>query len=637
MQIVYLFIKEFKKIKNQNLNFGSEYIFDYSEERKILSIQKNELYINGHYKTNENEFAEILNVTSIIGQNGTGKTTILEFFRTFFNNETNLTKEVIIAIKNEEGFSIYHTESLSFELEEPNSNFKIKQIKKFEDITISNNREPQSITSQEYFHEFEGFENTDLIYFSNVFDAPNWSYINYQGLKDISTNTLIVSDYKTEVENKIIHLEKKQNSLYSFFNNELHRQIKFLVNYYNSTRIPFDLPDHLDISIKKDFFIEIDREYFENKIDNNLFKDHIKNLKRSIFKPKIETNDLKIKLIINIYLSFLVDLIHSYSFLVDNGKMLKIIKNEVFNNSVELLIKNLKSILIFLKPKIPSEIEIYFDNIISIIEEINKIDNEEREYLRFDPTGFFLILNNTTFKSFEKFVNNYSNSYIIRPFLNFEWRGISSGENAMLNIFSRFHSITDKELIGDELNTHLIILIDEADVYLHPEWQKKFVKILIDFLPMIFAKKRDDVKRTIQIIFTTNSPIPVSDILSYNTIFLENKKDDTGISYTIVKDSLNEQKETFAANIHTLLSDSFFVKGGLIGDFASDKLNKIIDQLIKRTELSKEERENMRKLIYQVGEPVLKSKLMQMYNERYNMDIHERLDSIEKRLDNDKN
>ena len=113
---------------------------------------------------------------------------------------------------------------------------------------------------------------------------------------------------------------------------------------------------------------------------------------------------------------------------------------------------------------------------------------------------------------------------------------------------------------------------------------------------------------------------------------MNENKNEKGEFITVIKDSLNDQKETFAANIHTLLSDSFFVKGGLIGDFASNKLDKIIYQLINRIELSKSERENMRRLIHQIGEPVLKTKLMQMYNDRFNLEIHERLDNIEKYL-----
>ena len=60
----------------------------------------------------------------------------------------------------------------------------------------------------------------------------------------------------------------------------------------------------------------------------------------------------------------------------------------------------------------------------------------------------------------------------------------------------------------------------------------------------------------------------------------------------IVVDGLKKDK-TFGANIHTLLSDSFFLEDGLIGEFAKGKINEIIDfyKRIKRYEriLSKNE------------------------------------------------
>src|ERR1019366_427183 len=117
------------------------------------------------------------------------------------------------------------------------------------------------------------------------------------------------------------------------------------------------------------------------------------------------------------------------------------------------------------------------------------------------------------------------------------------------------------------------VLIDEGDVFLHPAWQKRFVYLLLEYLPIIFAKTEHGVQRNIQIIFTTNSPIPASDLPNSNTIFLDrvliqSDKDSSMIFTSIVKDSLNDQKETFATNIHTLFSDSFFIKNGLIGDFA---------------------------------------------------------------------
>ncbi|MFP3631520.1 AAA family ATPase, partial [Burkholderia sp. SIMBA_045] len=179
----------------------------------------------------------------------------------------------------------------------------------------------------------------------------------------------------------------------------------------------------------------------------------------------------------------------------------------------------------------------------------------------FEGEELVMIINNNNFKTFEDFMSLYQDSVIIRPFFNFRWRNMSSGERAFFNIFSRFYSIVDGEELLDNLKENLLIIIDEGDLYLHPEWQKRFLKELLDFLPIIFINKIGR-QRNLQLIFTTNSPIPASDLLSYNTIFLEKGVDSKGEEITVVKDSLNEQKDTFGANIHTLLSDSFFVHDG---------------------------------------------------------------------------
>ncbi|MEA2027977.1 MAG: hypothetical protein U9N49_03255 [Campylobacterota bacterium] len=42
-------------------------------------------------------------------------------------------------------------------------------------------------------------------------------------------------------------------------------------------------------------------------------------------------------------------------------------------------------------------------------------------------------------------------------------------------------------------------------------------------------------------------------------------------------DEVLAKKQTFGANIHTLLSDSFFMSGGLMGEFAKGEINEIIN------------------------------------------------------------
>lgn len=630
MELLYLFFKDENKFKNQNLNFGSEFIFNYSVEKQELHVEKNNLYIDNFFKIYDDNSAEILNITSIIGQNGTGKTSILKFIKNNFPSGLELNRQIIFICRHDNQIVIYHTEEFEIKNDLKKYNFKFEKLSlKREKLQGKGIQGDQYIT---YGYEFSGFENTDLIYFSNVFDFPGGS-TDFKGIRDISTNNLIVSDYTRDIENRVIDRANKANYLSSYINNDIHRQVKFIRKFYKSDKILFKLPEELYISIKNDYLEGIESKLLRDNRIYQYLEEFINFSKTSVFSYKNEIERLKFKLIVNIYVSFIVDLIYSYQGLDNYLNINNILKNKGTSVKVEDIIRNLELIDLAKNKVFKKQITTaYFENIIALIKIIDNIQIDSNDELNFDINGLNLKLSDNNYEIFDEFLQLYTGSIIIRPFLNFYWRGISSGEKALLNIYSRFYSLTNDELLGDELHKHLLIMIDEGDLYLHPEWQKRFVKIIVDFLPIVFESKRNGDKRTIQIIFTTNSPIPASDLLSYNTIFLENSFNDKNELITIVKDSLNDQKETFAANIHTLLSDSFFVKGGLIGDFASEKLNKIIDKLIKRIDLSKVEREDMRKLIHQIGEPVLKTKLIQMYNDRFNLDIHERLDNIEKEL-----
>jgi predicted ATP-dependent endonuclease of OLD family len=107
-----------------------------------------------------------------------------------------------------------------------------------------------------------------------------------------------------------------------------------------------------------------------------------------------------------------------------------------------------------------------------------------------------------------------------------------------------------------EKNTNLIVYLDEPDLTLHPEWQRRFV----DNLVKVFSS----CDKQIHFVITTHSPFLISDLPRENIIFLEDGKEANG---------LNGKKQTFGANIHTLLSDSFFMEDGLMGEFAKSKIN----------------------------------------------------------------
>jgi len=193
----------------------------------------------------------------------------------------------------------------------------------------------------------------------------------------------------------------------------------------------------------------------------------------------------------------------------------------------------------------------------------------------------------------------------------------SSGEQIILYYLGIFFRISDEIRY---------IIIDEIDLYLHPTWQKEILNIIITFLNF--------KKRTFNIILTTHSPFLLSDIPKQNIIFLDT--DEEGKCKVV--DGLKEKKQTFGANIHTLLSDSFFMEDGLMGEFAKGKIDKAIT-LLNQEYLSDEELKYCEQIISIIGEPIVKNQLQRMLDSKRLKKIDEidaiksSMEAMQKRLD----
>ena len=74
MELVYLWVEDYKNIKKQGFNFSPRFECDYNDETKELTINENDDYI-------ENFFGENINVTAIVGKNGSGKSSVLKIIR----------------------------------------------------------------------------------------------------------------------------------------------------------------------------------------------------------------------------------------------------------------------------------------------------------------------------------------------------------------------------------------------------------------------------------------------------------------------------------------------------------------------------------------------------------------------------
>ncbi len=141
----------------------------------------------------------------------------------------------------------------------------------------------------------------------------------------------------------------------------------------------------------------------------------------------------------------------------------------------------------------------------------------------------------------------------------------SSGEKAIVDIFSWLDYI----LGGMQLKKDVLFLFDEIDLYLHPEWQQKFVYELTMACNALLPDKN------VHLVYSTHSPITLSDMPRGNVIFLNKSKDNK----CIVEDSMRHGK-TFGNNIYLLYDDAFFLSDiGQVGEFARNRIKKLIDAI----------------------------------------------------------
>ena len=192
---------------------------------------------------------------------------------------------------------------------------------------------------------------------------------------------------------------------------------------------------------------------------------------------------------------------------------------------------------------------------------------------------FFKYLNNILV------INNFNENIFA-----LEFRGLSNGEQAFLDLFSNFYDIKDK--IGNE---SILIFMDEPDLYLHPEWQRKLIYDIIKFFEKFYANKY------VQVIISSNSPYILSDLYADNVIMLGST---SGVT-----------KNTFASNIHDLLRNKFFMNF-TIGEFSKQKIEKILEHINSTNVINKNTYEQLKQYIDIIGDELLKGKINSMLEEK---------------------
>lgn len=474
---------------------------------------------------------------------------------------------------------------------------------------------------------------TSFISFSNVFDGRSNNIGS--GLRDISTDYLLSSERYYETSMRIQHREEG-SELETFRFNETERQIDFINFFKLKEVIPFKLPDKLTVSSKRQYTYRNYLNHSKEKgaLEHNGLKPIAERIVNCLEEIKISEDGFRVWMIDFFYVQSLLNFLQEMDLHVRDP--LANIRFEL--QQTDFSAYDLKSINSFLITQLEQlsnkqeDIRTLYEMAVALQDMHRYIEmhatGEEVQMLK-EGRSFELEINND---QFEKFYSYYKKTFKHRPYLSFDWRSISSGEKAFLNIYARLFSLSDRQNRFNDrrLAQNVVILIDEGDLYLHPEWQRRFVFLLCEFLTKCYTSQNGET-RSIQVIFTSNSPIPVSDLPNGNIIFLQKLN-----GKTLAKNSLEDKKQTFGANIHTLLSDGFFLSHGLMGEFAKQKINSIIEMLQGSREEVMKNRTMIEKNISLIGEPLIRTKLVQMFTEKLQMnmmDVDERLRKLESEID----
>lgn len=199
--------------------------------------------------------------------------------------------------------------------------------------------------------------------------------------------------------------------------------------------------------------------------------------------------------------------------------------------------------------------------------------------------------------------------------------------------------------------TNVNIVFDEIELYYHPELQRTFV---FDFINSVKRIKFKSITG-INCLFITHSPFILSDIPNQNVLLL----DIDNSQMPVVSIPSYHSGQTFGANIHDLLANDFFLENGFMGEFAKNKINEVISFLtynnLKKEEQSEDkiikqsakvslkefefkskyfdniDKKDFLEIINIIAEPVLKGKLLEMYDREFT--VNNNKENIQKEID----
>lgn len=557
-EIAYLYVHNIKRnIFNQSINFSNRFEFSFIDGNLHI-INKNIIPKNFW---GEN----ISNITLLIGKNGVGKTSILDLIG--FNEKTRTAN-----YSRGKFFIIYHVIDNIFYFEGTMKN-EIKNI----DGKIGGNKQFY-FTYQDGKLLTIGLSKTDFlkIYYQRVETSLPWAaekkiytqnqtqilrYSQFKSTpKDIMNFVRNINFLKDKQRAVIIsqkeYYTNKPYQLFGLYHYKEDVEKSLNLNYFNKELFPDSYyykrkyqDSFFDKSTNRKYYfiLRLFEKHFLNNL-NLIFNLNNNKTKKQFNLINIVSNNSNSSETFNYeeYQSTLINhIIQSRNYDYDLRKN---------DNPVDIL-KELQlkiEYLIYVNQYLANNL--YYNNLIkefidfkSLYNNLNNLGDKlflTKNAIEIPVTSDF---NGENLLFLNKVLEEYKSLF------NLKFNNFSDGEYIYLNLFTNIYS-----MLIDSKNDNCLILLDEPDINLHPEWSRNFINNLVNLI------KKYKTKGEVQVILTTHSPFMSTDFPKNNIYAFVGEKE--------IK--INKINFGFAANIYDIISDTFFMNLP-IGQFSYNKIKSL--------------------------------------------------------------
>jgi predicted ATPase len=566
-RLVYLWVEQYKNIKNTEIYFTLDYELKKDEKNKVLSLDKT--HFGQLCEEDSNPLKNLDMFTAFIGENGSGKSNLIELVSFIYTTgkfpdgipDSGTDSFCIIEQQDEE-------ESIFFFVS-PNSDQYAQRYEMSTNVAFSNK-----------LADFNEFGKTILYHPLNDLAAGTSSHVVFNSVK-IAANPF-------------------KKLLSGVSNSELAK--KFAVNKYQLSK----LSTFKHISENPYSRIVILFSEFKYKILNN----------ESLSKQFgiFSKNTAQVKL----YNTFIAEIekeqvskdqfLLSYMFLTavsavqNNKKYTEVPYLVALMLTCEIFIDKFEAIKSFEK-----DIKKYLsrESWHVLQEELKKhSDDMTHNFELFDLEYNELNGSHLAIKLSHLEINSALDFMCSEEWFDFEGQqrsfqgagiplkidGLSSGEISVIHFLNELQTELTKS------GSSCVVILDETENSFHPEWQRCLISILLEMSQQLNV--------TPQIIISSHSPFILSDILEGKALLLGG-----GGNF----------KKCFAANIHDMLSNSFFLKS-TIGEAAKIQIAEVVNFINNPQEQSKlgdtiDKRISASQLIIDhVGDQLLNSELTKRLN-----------------------